>query len=305
MVASPFTIGVIVNPDAQRGRGSAHGDAVVAALTSVGFVCERIEAANPAVCRGLVEAAIDRWDGCVLIGGDGLIFSLVQLPSFRAKPFAVFPAGTGNDFSATFGFSADPQTFAQQLHHCQAQPTSVDAGSVHLGALPDAERLWFTCNVSFGLVARVNRRANNFRFRLGPIGYKLALVRELLVGRYDRYHLIRRGADHHSTELLMTVMNIPLIGGGIVLIPGADPRDGSLDLITVQQATRRRVFSVLPLLASAKHERLPEVTITHETEFTIDGDQLEVYADGDSLGTAPAHIRVEPHALRVWAPLSD
>ncbi|MGO3833514.1 MAG: diacylglycerol/lipid kinase family protein [Microbacteriaceae bacterium] len=300
MTAHSPTLGVVINPASGRGRARAAGRSLVTALTSLGLHCVVVESPSREGCELRVAEIAERVDGFVLVGGDGLVASMVQLSAFRAKPFAVFPAGTGNDFASAFGFASSPRVFSEQLIASLPRPVAVDAGTIAHASL---ERpLWFAAHVCFGLVARVNARANAYRFSAGSLGYKVALVRELLRGTFDRYRFTRGGRVRDTTELLMTVMNTPMLGGGIRLVPQASPHDGLLDVITVARATRRRIFSVLPLLATARHEHLPEIQIERHGAMTIGGDDLEVYADGDVLGVGPVDIVVQPAALMLWHP---
>lgn len=293
---------MIINPASGRGKARRAGRTLVAALKKAGVSVETVVTLSRESCEMKTRELAPLVDGFVLAGGDGLVSSMVQLPEFRAKPFAVFPAGTGNDFAAAFSFSAKPGRFVAELLQSFGSAITVDAGTVAHPAL--ARPLWFASHVCFGLVARVNARANGYRFSLGSLGYKYALIREILTGRFDRYRYSRDGRVRDTTELLMTVMNTPMLGGGIRLVPRADPRDGELDIITVARATRRRIVSVLPLLATARHEHLPEIQIEKQTRFTIGGDDLEVYADGDVLGVGPADIAVQPAALQLWVPVT-
>lgn len=159
--------------------------------------------------------------------------------------------------------------------------------------------------MGLGLIARINRRANAYPLPLGSAGYQVALLRELVAGRMHEWTVTVDGDTREVTGLLVAIMNLPTLGGGIRLAPQALPDDGLLDVVVVSDATRRRVFSVLPLLATAKHERLPEVTIERVREVTIDGPDLLTYADGDPVGNSRLTVRVEPGALRVWAPIPE
>lgn len=300
-VHEPFTVALVVNPTAKRGRGATTGRRVEAALHSRGIGTEFIAGVSPSHTLELAREAASRVAGFVIVGGDGLVSLMLQAAEVRALPFAVFPAGSGNDFALAFGFRARPDHFVSDLFSSRHSPKRIDAATAHLSGA--AEPVWFAASLGLGLIARVNRRANSYRLPLGPLGYQIALLRELLSGRDFEFTVQR---DDNTAEarraLLVSVMNLQTQGGGIRLAPNASFDDGELDLVEVAPASRRRLFSVLPLLATAKHERLPEVSIRRIREAQIAGPDMLSFADGDALGEASMRVRIEPGALTVWVP---
>lgn len=245
-----------------------------------------------------LPAALDGCTGALVVGGDGLLHTLLQHASFRSLPFTVFPAGTGNDFASHI------RAGAENVSHLDATLAALEKGEVtRVDALTvqpenagvDAPPIWVAGSVAFGLAARVNRRANQARFLRGSLAYQWALLRELATGRIDTYHCDAGSVD----ALLISVFNLPSFGGGIRLAPSASPTDGLLDVVRVDPASRRRVFSLLPTLQRAEHETLPEVHITHETHLRLGLPGHPVFGDGEYLCDGVVEVRLRPHALRV------
>lgn len=293
-------IGVIINPAAGRNRGKRAGVAVVRELMRHDVAHLVIIGASTEDSVAQVIAASSQVQGFLLVGGDGLVHTMLQIEKFRAKPFGIFPAGSGNDFARALGFSAKPAKNVRELLRSLAKPQRIDAGFALVG--PQRAPRWFAGHMSVGFVSRVTQRANEIRLPLGAFGYIYALLRELLTGRIDTFTVTQSGKTTRREALAMVIMNVSMLGGGIRLAPSASVVDGKLDFVEISPATRRRLFSVLPKLAAAQHENLPEVLISPVTELSLDGTDLEAYADGDFIGSAPIQVQSKPEALLVWLP---
>lgn len=303
MKSPELPIGLVINPVAGRNRGKRAGQAIVRELTKQGVPHVVIIGASTEDCIQQVTTASPNVRGFLLVGGDGLVFSLLQHKEFRTKPFSVFPAGSGNDFARTMGFSRRVQKNVRNLLNSIHAPQRIDAGYALVGT--DRDPKWFVGHISLGFVSRVNERANNVRLPLGSFGYIYALLVELLVDRIDTFSVTMSGTTAQRKALVMVVMNLPMLGGGIRLAPAASAVDGKLNLVEVAPASRRRLFSVLPRLATARHEGLPEVEISTVKEILLDGADMLAYADGDYVGTAPVHVQSKPRELLVWKPIPE
>ncbi len=328
----PF--GLVVNPFSAFGRGKRAAVRTARALAERGVRVVPISGRDAAHCREQLRAATGTGlRGLVLVGGDGILGLVLQVPEARRLPLGIVPAGSGNDFARQFGLPHDPVAAVERILAAESAPRSVDLGVVHL---PDPERPgqerehWFAGGLSVGFDAAVNRRANAIRLPLGPFRYHLALIVEVLTIA-PRAFAVRwtrdtdavgsgtgagavgsgtgsgagTGADpaHRRafTGLLATVMNIRAIGGGIPLTPQAEPDDGALDLLMVDACSTVRLLSVLGVLARGRHARLPEVRMERTGRVGIEAGSEVAYADGEPVGVGPFEISVAPGALRLLA----
>ena len=306
----PF--GVVVNPTSALGRGRRVARRVFAAFAKAGVAAIEVSGPDAAACREAVRSACATGlRGLVLVGGDGLIGLVLQLPEARALPIGVVPAGSGNDFARQFGLRGHPRSAVHRILSVESTPRSVDLGVVALPAEPPSgdgstREHWFAGGLSIGFDAAINRRANALRLPLGPLRYHLALLIELAVLRSRPFTVSTETAtgrqETHSFDgLLATAMNIRAIGGGIPLAPGASADDGLLDLVEVSHGTKLRILSVLGVLARGRHERLPEVRITRMRRARIEAGDEVAYADGERVGRSPFEVRVAPAALTLLA----
>ena len=291
--------GVVVNPSAALGRGARVARAVMRAFEAAGRHAIEISGADAADCQARVrDACRTGLRGLVLVGGDGLIGLVLQVSEARALPIGVVPAGSGNDFARQFRLPSLPRAAVERILSSEHAPLTVDLGIVER---PGHDARWFAGGLSIGIDAAINRRANAIRLPLGPLRYQLALLIELATLKPRRFTVRTDAFERSFTGLLATVMNTRSIGGGIPLAPRASVHDGLLNLVEVTDGTKLRILSVLGLLARAKHENLPEVTITPLTAARIEAHDEVAFADGERVGSGPFDVRVARGALRLLA----
>lgn len=299
---APF--GVVVNPSSALGRGARVARRVLAELAQRGVPATEVSGVDAAACRAAVRAACAAGlRGLILVGGDGLLGLVLQLPEARALPIGVVPAGTGNDFARQFKLSKRPRHAVRRILAAEGRARAVDLGVVRCGSGSGevAQDHWFAGGLSIGFDAAINRRANALRLPIGALRYHVALLAELLTLRSRPFAVTVNGGTHRFTGLLATAMNTRAIGGGIPLAPRATTDDGLLDLVEVSHGTRLRIFSVLGLLARGRHEPLPEVTITRITRARIEAGDEVAYADGERVGSGPFEVCSAPAALSLLA----
>ena len=306
----PFAL--VVNPSSALGRGSRVASRVSRALSRAGVPSITIAAPSAAECQlQVARAAEGGLRGLILVGGDGLVGAVIQVPAARALPIGLVPAGSGNDLARQFSLSSRPRRAVRRALAAEHKPRSVDLGVVGRAGKPDH---WFAGGLSIGFDAAINRRANAIRLPLGPVRYLIGLVAEIATLKMRRFKVTSvqgagagaagAGAPCHDREfagILCTITNIRTLGGGIPISPRSDASDGMLELIEVSEATKPRLASVMGTLARGKHEALPEVTMTSLSSANIDAGDEIAYADGDLVGSGPFAVRVAPGALTLLA----
>lgn len=305
---APF--GVVINPRSARGRGARSARKALKAIRDAGHDAIVISGRDAAHCQTLVRdaCAIGKLRGLILIGGDGLIGLVLQVPEARATPIGVVPAGSGNDFARQFSLSSNPSKAIARIVAAEASPRAVDLGVVSLpgtgngtGTGTGTDEHWFAGGLSVGFDAAINRRANAIALPIGPFRYYFALLAELAVLKPRNFTVSFGDQKRSFSGLLATVMNTRTIGGGIPLAPGATTDDGKLNLVEVSNGTKLRIFSVLGLLARGKHEPLPEVTITPLERVRIEAGDEIAYSDGELVGRGPFEVWIAPAALTLLA----
>ncbi|WP_150461812.1 diacylglycerol/lipid kinase family protein [Nesterenkonia ebinurensis] len=304
---------VLLNPTAGQGRRAARIQKHLAEFASEGLELivpnpadhlEQLEQAETAVKTGV--------DAVLVLGGDGMVHTGVQLVAGRQIPMGLVPTGTGNDFARGAGVPRHPTMrnllrLLHQLSEPELTTKAVDALRVritqHNGT---SQHCWAANAVNIGFDARVNQRANQLKKVPGPMRYLVALTQVIPSFQAKDFHIAVDGQPAQlQPSALVCLQNGPFIGGGIPLAPGAQPADGRLDLSWVQPLSRPGLVALFPLLMIRLHRVLkPLRTEQHRGVVVTVPPQVPVYADGDELlagadSECQVEVTVEPETLRL------
>lgn len=250
----------------------------------------------------------------VAVGGDGMVHLVLQsLNRLREQgvefPFGLIPAGSGNDLARFHGVPVGDveRAAGRVLRGLESPERSMDL--VHVTCADGSHHVCATA-VCLGLDARVNARANRWSSVTHSVKYVAALAVEAFSMRARRYDLSWTGPDgacHVSDRTLtfLALTNTSSIGGGLTIVPRADPTDGSGELFMVSDVGALRLAWLFPRLFLDTHESLREVTVVPATTATIAAHGIPseprdaAYGDGERLGPLPASLKVLPAAVRV------
>ena len=103
---------IAINPSAGHGKGISVGESVVQYLSDKKMQYQVFSAPTASSLRSELETFLSREsvEGVICVGGDGLAHLVLQIVVPRHIPFAILPAGTGNDIVRTLGWSLDDVT---------------------------------------------------------------------------------------------------------------------------------------------------------------------------------------------------
>lgn len=283
---------VLVNPASASGRPLTLLPVVQAEL-------ERLEAAHRVVktksldhAKETARTAAEAGETVMTMGGDGLVGPVAGELRHRGA-LAVIPAGRGNDFARVLGIPNDVK---------EAVRLAVE-GEERLLDLGEANGVPFATIATLGFDSVANRMANEARFVPGPLVYVYAGIRTLATWRAARFAVTVDGERHEFEGYTVSIGNTKAYGGGLFLIPMAEPDDGELHVILIKRHAKLRFFRGIFKTLKGKHLH-PELTPVLRgkiVEVTSD-PSFAVYADGDHIADTPARITVDPHCLRVIAP---
>ncbi|GGL04031.1 hypothetical protein GCM10012284_43370 [Mangrovihabitans endophyticus] len=293
---------MLVNPLAGSGRRRDLVPRVLRRLGAAGPV-RVLDAADSAAAERACHAAVERGARAVVaVGGDGTVHRALQAVAGRPVGFGVVPAGTGNDFASGAGMPGDPLTCAARiaaaLREDRRHPLDlalIEAGGPQRSASPR----WFGAVLAAGFDAQVNERANRLRRPRGPRRYDLAIALELARLRPRRYALEVDGADCSFDGVLAAVGNCPSYGGGMRVVPDADPADGLLDVVVAASLGRAALVAMKPRLRRGTHVHDPRVTTYRARQVRLHAEGVVGYADGERIGPLPMTVRCVAGALRL------
>jgi diacylglycerol kinase family enzyme len=178
-----------------------------------------------------------------------------------------------------------------------------EARPIDLGRCEDRT---FATVAAFGFDAEVSQSMMDGQVPLsGTAGYLYATVRQLRAYRPPRVRVTGDFGELQQPVFLAATANTPFYGGGMRIVPAADPTDGLLDLCLIDgDVSAATVMAMLPRIFWGGHVRHPAVRQLRSSFVeleALDGPRI-VHADGEHLTESPAVLRVEPAAVHVIQP---
>ena len=286
---------LVINPVSGQGKGARIGTYVAGYLNSHGIYYEIIIGRNGIDQADLLQRFLDRNPDCsgvIAVGGDGLLHLTLQKITPAQVPLALIPAGTGNDFVRTLGWSPDDVDAILEAV-LSKKPSSVDLGLV------DEE--WFGAVLSTGFDAIVNERANTMSWPKGPNKYNVAIAIELPRFAPRHYDIVLDDRTISTEAMLIAVANGRSYGGGMLVCPQSDIADGYFDVMVLHPVSKLEFIKVFPRVFKGTHITHPAVEIVRSKSVKITANAV-AYADGERIGQLPIRAQCMPGALLTWIP---
>jgi diacylglycerol kinase (ATP) len=283
---------IAINPHSGNGRGSEVAAEVIRYLSLHDISYRSIAAASAQELTTALTREIEgkSYQGLIAVGGDGLAHLVMQICVPRHLPFAIIPAGTGNDFVRTLGWSLDDiEPLLERV--TTSEPTPIDLGNV------DSE--WFGAILSTGFDSIVNERANRLKWPSGPQRYNVAIALELPRFKPATYEITCDGESFTTEAMLVAVGNGKSYGGGMNICPQAQVNDGLFDLIILEPVSKVEFLKVFPRVYSGSHITHPKIRSMRAKKVTINAKAV-AYADGERIGPAPVSAECVKDAGLTW-----
>ena len=284
---------VAINPSSGQGKGALFAKRVTSFLSSKAIEYQVLSADNALTLRVELERTLDsrNYEGILSIGGDGLAHLVLQVAVPRSIPFAVIPAGTGNDIVRALGWSLNElDGYLDAILSTTAQP--IDLGNV------DSE--WFAAILSTGFDSVVNERANTLKWPKGPQRYNAAIALELPKFVPIEYEITMDSMTITTEAMLIAVGNGRSYGGGMFVCPHAQMNDGLFDVMILEPVSKIEFLKVFPKVFSGSHISHPAVKTYRTQKISISADAV-AYADGERIGRAPVSAECVASAGLTWA----
>lgn len=284
---------IVINPTSGQGKGAQIGKLVVGYFAKHDLsyqIITGISAEN--VSRDLENfiSLVPDCKGVVCVGGDGLAHLVLQAVVPNKVPFAVIPAGTGNDFVRALNWPLDD--LDNQLNCITTKsPEKIDLGLV------DGE--WFGAVLSSGFDSVVNEKANTLKWPKGPAKYNLAIALELPLFKPSHFEIELDDRKINTEAMLIAVGNGSSYGGGMRVCPNASLTDGFFDVMVLNPISKIEFIKVFPKVYSGEHIEHPEVNIYRTKKIQINAAAV-AYADGERIGTLPISAECVAGAGLTW-----
>jgi len=245
------------------------------------------------------EAAAADYDRVIAMGGDGTIHEVVNgLMTVDAPPtLAIIPLGTGNDLARTLALPRDPlealalvaEGETRALDLIRVQPTD---GATRYGI--NAAAGGFSGQVDEELTPEMKRR-------WGPLAFLLGAVSALPdIEAYATRIAFNDEAPTAVDAFNIVVANGRTAGGGKPVAPVANPEDGLLDVVTIEEGTLAALSQVAAQLVAGTYLDHPLVTHRRVRSVRVEASPgMWFNVDGELLTNEPVTFEAVPQALPV------
>jgi diacylglycerol kinase (ATP) len=265
-----------------------------------GYELEWITTESP----GDARKAAKEWRGGLLmvVGGDGTISEVVNGLGQAGFPagvtLAILPAGTGNDLAATLAIPEDPAGAVAVLRQNRVRTLDM----VRVRSEGSGEQ--FFINVATGgMGAEVSGAADaEMKGRWGKLSYLRASLEVASEYEAKEITLTLDGDERKLRAVNLAIGNCRYAGSGWLASPRANPEDGLLDLVVIEDVGVWEVLKLAPtVLADSDYLDKEGVFFARAKEIRVETSpgSLEFTVDGEVIGDEPAVFAVIPHALKV------
>ncbi len=296
----PIHAKLIVNPNSgDVQEAPARLEQAVRYLTEYGIEVDVAFASPKEEGLAIAENAVKNgYKVIIAMGGDGMIGEVIRGIAGSKATLGVIVGGTMNDIAASLGIPEDIQAACALI--AAGQTRKLDLGRIKTNK---CKKFYFFMVAVIGLTATMFPEAE--KIQKGKLS-EIKDAIEMLVD-YKAKPVVFLTLDDESKikvdTMLVTVANTPLIGSKNLVAPDASMQDGLFDISVFPDFSKAEVLSYF--VRTSNEDLIPDGKLQRYRARKVkvkSTPDLDIAADGVSLGTGTAVIKMCPGALRVFAP---
>lgn len=244
----------------------------------------------------------------IILGGDGTVNEVINgIPDFDKVLLGYIPSGSSNDLARSLQLPKDPLEGLNRI----LTPTNfkyVDIGEISMTGATRSRKFAVSTGAGFDAaiceeILQTNLKKFLNKFGLGKFSYLVVAIKQLVSAPFINGTITIDGKVTKSYKkiLLVTSMIHKYEGGGLKLVPTANPSDGKLSVCIVSGLSRGKLFFLLPTLLIGKHIYFKGVNTFHCKTLEIHTElPAKVHVDGEFPGSFE-HFKIScaPKQLRI------
>lgn len=297
---------MIVNPASANGRTARQWPDIARRAKAAGLDVDVRLTERRGHAVELARAAAGEGAELVLaVGGDGTVSEITNglAGHAGATELAVVQRGSGCDLIRTFGIPKDADRALDIAANGSAR--TIDLGRVTF-TRPDGDpgERYFVNVASAGLTGMVADRVNRSGKPLGAtVAFAWAAVATFAGYRNSRFVVEVDDERIEQVSNNAIVGNCRYFGGGMNILPDADPSDGLLDVLIWGDVSKLDLARNMHKLYRGTHTSHPKATLRRARRVVVTPDApLPIEVDGELPGVTPATFEIVPSALRLRTP---
>ena len=298
---------VIVNPISGRGYAEKVIPEIEAGMQKNELEFDLVRTERPWHAAELAEQAVKQgYDVIVTASGDGTANEVLngmmraRSAGFNDTAFSVLPVGTGNDMAYGLGMRGTLEESITTL--AKNQRRKIDIGFVKGGEYPEGR--YFANGVGIGFDAAVGFVAIQVRWARGLLAYLIAVIQTVFIYyKSPTVEITYNDVSYTQPSLMISIMNGQRMGGGFYMAPQSDPGDGYFDLCIASEASRPRIFGLIPYFLKGTQASQPEITNGRTNKISVKAIKgtLPAHCDGETLCEKGQELSAEivPAAIEI------
>jgi len=235
------------------------------------------------------EFVARQFDIVVAWGGDGTVNEVAGPLVGSATALGVIPSGSGDGLARGLGLPTAPDAV---LRSAIAGPeTAIDVGYLGDRHFLNMAGIGFDAAVATGFNQRKSR---------GGLAYLIDSFGTIWSYTIQRYRIELDGEVRERVHFLVAFANGRQYGNGMIIAPDADPRDGWLNVVLVDDGTALRQIWRSRRLFIGRNKPTAGITRTRARGGSVSADRLICHVDGETFErTGTIDVRIAPRALRI------
>lgn len=300
---------IIVNPASKSGRGAKIWSGIKPVLDQkktaykvffsmeAGHVIKLVRELSVSLLKNDSDFILK----LIVLGGDGTLNETLQgITDFDRVQIGYIPTGSSNDMARDLKLSKDPLEILERILSCR-KPVLMDLGcltyeqtSERLSRLHSSEQnlnRYFSVSSGIGFDAAVCEEALASKFKntlnrigLGKLTYLSIALKQLLMAKKITCTItLDEGEPIRLHKFLFVACMIHQYeGGGFKFCPGADCRDGLIDVCSVGNIPKWLVLLALPTAFYGKHYLFKGIDHYTASKIHLEtSSPLWVHTDGE------------------------
>ena len=263
-------------------------------LQKLGFELIEESASNPKNLSQIIQQYEGQIELVIIGGGDGTISAAIEGLLSTQIPLGILPLGTANNLARTLEI---PRSLSQACNIIAKGKTR----RIDLGCLNGK---YFLNVAGLGLSTVINQQVTQeFKRRWGVLAY---IATALKVASQVSPFEVEICWDKQSIKTKtrqVTICNGRYYGSGLIVAKDAAIDDQRLDLCSLEIQNWWETLTLLPALMRGNYGNCPGIRTLQGTKFELYTPQpCPIDIDGETIAQTPAHFRLIPQALSVFAP---
>lgn len=229
----------------------------------------------------------------IMMGGDGSFNEILNgIDNFDNVTLGIVPCGSGNDFVKKSGHPMDI---------AKAMDIILNGKEEYCDYIQLDDR---RCLNVLGAGMDVDVLLNYATRKHGPakMRYYMSLFHVLAHTRFHHLRLTVDGGEPMERNVFMIgIGNGGIIGGGIPICPAADPYDGELSIVVVNEIKKSKILLELGGFLSAKHVNKSYTEVFSGKKVHLEVlDDSKCQTDGEIFDGTDIHAELVSGKLRIF-----